>query len=39
MFTGGILECVLGNTFSFIVFASYGELLVLKNDRACSTEN
>ncbi|KAA6406811.1 MAG: hypothetical protein FRX48_09535 [Lasallia pustulata] len=24
MFTGGILECVLGNTFSFIVFASYG---------------
>ncbi|MCJ1301792.1 hypothetical protein MMC08_004593 [Hypocenomyce scalaris] len=24
MFTGGILECILGNTFSFIVFASYG---------------
>ena len=26
MFTGGILECILGNTFSFIVFASYGKL-------------
>ena len=29
MFTGGILECVLGNTFSFIVFASYGKLPLL----------
>lgn len=30
MFTGGVLECILGNTFSFIVFASYGELSSLR---------
>lgn len=39
MFTGGILECVLGNTFSFIVFASYGEQRSLKNDPACSARD
>ena len=25
MFSGGLLEFFLGNTFSFVVFASYGQ--------------